>query len=536
MARVRGRPSLARFLALALLLVGACAKRPDTRPDARRLPLPPLEALRSDLSATFDDPSLNALWAVKVQALESGETLFERNARVLVMPASNMKIVTMAVSAVELGWDFRFKTRLETAGGIQDDTLAGDLLVVGGGDPTLSDRGGERTRVFSEWATALKARGVTRIEGRIIGDDNAYEDQSLGDGWAWDDLLYGYSTAGGALQFNEDVVRLTVEPAAVAGVPATTTLNPAGSGLEIVGQIVTGAPDVRERISLWRRPFEPRLEVSGVVPAGKAPFVRTVSIPNPTQFFVSALRDTFIRDGIAVTGEAVDIDDLDDPPGVAARDALIVHESPPLTEIGTTFMKVSQNLFGETLMSAIGLKAEPQPCATTAETSVQLSSGETLSPSDPPCRGRIIEAARKAYDARLKEWGIDPAELIVSDGSGLSRYNYVTANALVAILRQIARMPEHATLFAQTLPIMGRDGTLANRMKGTKSEGNVRAKTGTIANVRALSGYLTTTDGEAIVFSIIANNFKAPSSRVDAIAERAVERLVTFSRKQCRPF
>jgi D-alanyl-D-alanine carboxypeptidase/D-alanyl-D-alanine-endopeptidase (penicillin-binding protein 4) len=333
------------------------------------------------------------------------------------------------------------------------------------------------------------------------------------------------------LQFNEDVVRLTVQPAAVPGAPATTTLDPAGSGLEIVGQIVTGTPDVTERISLWRRPFEPRLEVSGVVPAGKAPLVRTVSILNPTQFFVSALRDTFIRDGIAVTGDAVDIDDLDDPPGVAPRNALIVHESPPLTEIGTTFMKVSQNLFGETFMSTIGLKAQPQPCAA-AETSLPLSSGEALSPSDPPCRGRIVVAARKVYEARLKEWGIDPAELIVSDGSGLSRYNYVTANALVVILREMARMPEHATPFAHTLPIMGRDGTLANRMKGTKSEGNVRAKTGTIANVRALSGYLTTADGEAIVFSIIANNFKAPASRVDAIAERAVERLVTFSRKQ----
>jgi D-alanyl-D-alanine carboxypeptidase/D-alanyl-D-alanine-endopeptidase (penicillin-binding protein 4) len=125
---------------------------------------------------------------------------------------------------------------------------------------------------------------------------------------------------------------------------------------------------------------------------------------------------------------------------------------------------------------------------------------------------------------------VPPDSFIISDGSGLSRYDYLTANLLVTVLRRMARDPKHAALFDTTLPIMGKDGTLGRRLRGTRAEGTVHAKTGSIANVRALSGYLTTADGERLVFSIIGNNYKAPSAVVDGVADQAVERLVNLRR------
>jgi D-alanyl-D-alanine carboxypeptidase/D-alanyl-D-alanine-endopeptidase (penicillin-binding protein 4) len=505
------RASLLLTATLSLGLIAACASRsqsPRPAPTAAATAQPAqpsaIDRLRTEIASTLDGPAVSALWAVEVQSLETGEILFERNAHTLVMPASNMKILTMAVAAERLGWDFHFRTQLTTTGTIDNGVLRGDLVVVGGGDPTISDRGGDRSRVFAEWAAALKARGITRIDGRIVGDDNALADLSLGDGWAWDDLHFGYATPGGALQFNENVVVLVVK-AGKPGEAATATLEPGGSGLVLSAAVTTTDAAQPADVRVWRRAFDSRVVVNGSVPATGRDYTRQLSVDNPTQFFVTALRDTLVKQGIDVTGAAVDIDDI--APANAAAPPTILHEhlSPTLAEIGATFMKSSQNLFGETLMAEIGLRQGAEPDAT-------------------------VRAARKDYEDVLAGWGVPPAEIIVSDGSGLSRYNYVTANALVTILRRLARDARHAAPFEATLPIMGKDGTLSRRMQGTAAEGNVRAKTGTIANVRALSGYLTTAGGERLVFSIVANNFKAPSASVDALAEHVVERLVAFKR------
>jgi D-alanyl-D-alanine carboxypeptidase/D-alanyl-D-alanine-endopeptidase (penicillin-binding protein 4) len=167
-------------------------------------------------------------------------------------------------------------------------------------------------------------------------------------------------------------------------------------------------------------------------------------------------------------------------------------------------MKVSQNLYAETLLRTLGAQRE-----------------------DPTAEG-----GRKVVQQVLESWGIPPDGLVQRNGSGLSRYDYVTAETLVRILTRMHRDPRHADRFADTLPLAGRDGTLARRMKETRAEGNARAKTGSIANVRALSGYVRTLDDEMLAFSIIVNTFSAPQETVDAVADRIVERLANFTRKQ----
>src|SRR5262249_41815100 len=156
-------------------------------------------------------------------------------------------------------------------------------------------------------------------------------------------------------------------------------------------------------------------------------------------------------------------------------------------EVATTFMKVSQNLFGETLMQTIGATA-PVPAAPGA---TAAAAPKAVAPADS-AKHYHVEVARKIYEDMLSSWGVPPSEYIIVDGSGLSRYNYITANLLVHILRAMARDPKYATTFEALLPIAGKDGTLRNRMKGTRAEGNVHAKTGTLASVRSISGYLRT--------------------------------------------
>ena len=142
----------------------------------------------------------------------------------------------------------------------------------------------------------------------------------------------------------------------------------------------------------------------------------------------------------------------------------------------------------------------------------------------------LMKIGKPAARDALRELGIADDSYIMADGSGLSRYNYVTADSLVRLLQEMHRRPAHVSAFVQTLPIVGRDGTLARRLTGTAAEGRVRAKSGTIDNARALSGYVDTADGETLAFSMIANNFNSSAADIDAAADKALIRLATFHR------
>jgi D-alanyl-D-alanine carboxypeptidase/D-alanyl-D-alanine-endopeptidase (penicillin-binding protein 4) len=489
---------------LAVALVSACARHVPPAVAPPRNPAA-VRALQSDLNRIFDTSLLShALVGVEVRSLATGELLYTRNAARFVMPASNMKIVTMSASAERLGWDYRFETALVSDAPIEDGILRGDLIVVGSGDPSINSRDDRATTVFNEWAAQLKAAGLRAVDGRLIGDDDAFDDEGLGPGWSWDYLAYGYAAPIGALQFNENLVQVTLKPGNAPGAPAAVEIAPVESGLALVNRVVTGEQNTAASIDLYRLPSRAELEVVGTIPAGADSITRAASVDNPTAFFVRALKAALIARGIDVRGEAVDIDDLGEArPAAAGRRVLATSQSPPLAVIGTTLMKVSQNLYAETLLKTLG--RGDRPCSTD--------------------RGRDV--VREV----LESWGVQPGGYIQSDGSGLSRYNYVTADAIVTILAHMYSDPRHRDAFAATLPIAGRDGTIAGRLKGTRAEANVRAKTGSIANVRALSGYLATRDGEPLVFSIIANHFNLPSSTVDYAVDVAVETLANFTRR-----
>jgi len=516
------RPIPSVIAIVVLSLTGGCAARKPAatapappspavarRPPALVVPQPPpctqctpSERIERELAAAFSAPELShAVWSVLVQSLDTGEVLYRLNPDTLVVPASNQKIVSMATAAAELGWDFRYETRLEATAPVEGGVLRGDLIVVGTGDPSLNPRHGDRDVAFRAFAEALRAAGITRIEGHIVGDDNAFDDERYGNGWQWDDFAYGYAAAVGALQYNENVVEVTVSAGALDGAEAVIAQQPAASDLTIVNRVKTAPAGTPTDIDIWRFPGRTELQVSGSIGVDAKPWTTRAAVDNPTLYFVRALRDAIVASGIEVVGPAVDIDD-EPATGAVERRVIATHQSPPLSEIGKVLMKVSQNLYAETVQKT--LSARPGPASTIA--------------------------SRRVQERILAGWGIAPGQYAIADGSGLSRVNFVSASMIMKILRAMAHDPALADVFEATLPIAGKDGTISGRMKATRAEGNAKAKTGTLQRVRSLSGYVRTADNERLAFSIIANNFTAPTAAVDAVVDHVVERLANLSR------
>ena len=466
-----------------------------------------LQDLRQQLTTIFNGPVMaHGTWGVEIRSLDRGDILFAHNAGKLMMPASNMKILTLAVAAERLGWNYRFTTTLETSGVVEAGVLHGDLVVRSNGDPTMSTRGKRGAQVLDEWAGALKAAGITGIHGRIVGDDQAFDDEGVGPGWSWDYLEAGYAAPIGALQYNENTADLTTAPGAAVGDPIIVQLA-AGSGFSVMNRATTGEgadSGRRGAINVTRRIDRPELEISGMIPLGAPSVSRLVAVINPTVFFAQSLRDGLIARGIPVSGDAVDVDDVAGEPELAyARRVLATTSSPSLREVATVLMKVSQNQYAETLLKAIG-----------ASTGGVGTTG----------------SGRRAAAETLTSWGIPADSYVMSDGSGLSRYNYVAPSTITAILARMHGDPKHREAFVATLPIAGKDGTISTRMRKTRAEANAVAKTGSIANVRSLSGYVRTRTGELLAFSIIANDFVLPAATINYISDTAVEALANLKR------
>jgi D-alanyl-D-alanine carboxypeptidase/D-alanyl-D-alanine-endopeptidase (penicillin-binding protein 4) len=438
---------------------------------------------------------------VKFVSLRTGETLYEQNASRFMIPASSQKLLTSAAAADHLGWDFRYTTRvLATAPIGPEGLIDGDLIVIGNGDPSINPRHAARWRAFEDWAATLRGKGVTTINGRIVGDDNAFAEPGWGYGWSWDDLHLGYGAEPTALQFNENQVDVLIGPGMAVDSLAIIGISPLGSGLVINNAVRTVAAGEQTSLTMGRLPGTSSLTVRGQIAADAAPLAITASVENPTRFFAAAFREVLSRHGIRVIGGVADADDLETPPSGDDMVELIVDRSPPLSEIIDVTNKWSRNIYAESLLLSL---APPPDAATSA---------------------RGLEKLRET----LRVWGIPVEHYLARDGSGLSRYDYVTADAITALLTYMWMDPKHHDVFQSTLPVSGVSGTLANRMKGTPAEGRVRAKTGTMSHVRSLGGYLVTASGEPIVFAILANHFRVAAAEIDAIMDGALIRVIGF--------
>lgn len=459
--------------------------------------------LATTLDAILESPTFaRASVGVVVRSLDSGETLFRRNGQTWLVPASTMKVLTAVAAAERLGWQYRFETRLVATGPIVNGTIDGDLLVVGTGDPTITPRHPSRVDAFDRWAEQLKAQGVRRVNGAVIGDDSAIAPPGLGIGWAWDDLQEDFGAAYGALQYRDSVVEVTMGPGRTPGAPPVVYLSPANHDLFVDVRAVTSAEGTTPSLTLTRPIGTRFLEVHGQAPLGSAPMTLATAAANPTLFYVNELRAALTRHGIAIDGPGRDIDELVDRPRASEGTTLLVDLSAPLSEIVAQMLEWSLNNYAETLAVAMD-----QSLPATAADGV----------------ARLRET--------LTALGVPPDSYTTRDGSGLSRNDYLSADALVATLAAAWNSPALRGPLKAALPVAGADGTLRRRLRGTPGERRVFAKTGSMSNVRSLAGYVDTLDGETLAFAVMTNGFDTRAADIDQRVDELLLALVQLPRQ-----
>ncbi|MFN3652943.1 MAG: D-alanyl-D-alanine carboxypeptidase/D-alanyl-D-alanine-endopeptidase [Armatimonadota bacterium] len=433
----------------------------------------------------------HTLSAVRVVELPQGDVLYERNADLSMNPASNMKLLTSAAALAHLGPDYRFTTRVLQTGKRSGSTLAGDLILQGGGDPVLETKDLERL------ADAVKAGGIRVVTGALRVDDSRYDRRRLGTGWEADDESYYYAAQVSALSVNSNVMKVDVLPAARAGAPVTVKQSPIPGYAALAERPLTGSADTKSDLDVMRLRGRNALKITGTIGVGGRPLREVeVTVEEPQRFAGALFRQLLAQRGVKVAGPVRDL-----PAPDSAR-ALTSLTSPPLSRLVSLLNKPSNNLIAEMLLKEIGYR--------------EKGKGDTHTGSE-------------VLEDWLAKLGVPAGGVLVNDGSGMSRHDLVTARAVSELLVK-ARAQPWGPVFTESLPVMGVDGTLRSRLKGTSAEGKIQAKTGTLSHVTALSGYATSRDGKRRVFSILINHHPGPTGGAngakraeDAIALALVE-------------
>lgn len=461
--------------------------------------------LQSDIDAIIDSPKTPAaLWGIRIEESGSDKVLYSRNGDIPFIPASANKLISTAVALDRLGPDYTFETHLRfpAAEIPADGIIRGDLQIIGGGDPTLGIAEGAGGRKFlQQWVKRLQKAGVKRVNGHIVGVDDIFVEEPLGQGWAWDDEQFHFSAESSGLTIHGGTAGYRIEGNKKQRLRKNQIrLYPDSEYLNIHVRIT----DEKRRVQITRRRGTNHFVVE--VPKSmkrNPPMSGKVTVKNPTDWTATLFKQALEKAGIEVKGKAVDSDYLR---GFEPAAGLVwTHHSNPLKEILPLANKRSINLVAEHLLRASGIKRNQSGAVTQA--------------------GSVQRGLRQASQL-LKGWGVAPYRYKVVDGSGLSRYNLIRPEDLVKLLKGMAEHPQ-AEIYRDSLSRSGKDGTLTWRFRETPLEGRVWAKTGTLSSIRAIAGYLKTPKGEELTFSILVNNYASGSrkirNRIDSILLKAAE-------------
>ena len=410
-------------------------------------------------------------FGVIVYSITHGDTLFERNADMQMLPASTMKLFTSSLALDRFGANGKFETVVLRTGSISSDgTLRGDLVLRGAGDPTLSGKGFEAGAepAMDALARQIAAAGVKRVTGSVVGDATAFLDGHVPDGWRTRYLQASYAARVSALSFNENKITLLIRP---SGGHAELTFQPAVSGLPVSNDVKVTASSKGARIGV-RQDSSGRLVVSGWIGSQSAQRDYQVMVEGPELLAAAALRAALVAQGITIDGSV--------RVGPAPSDATSIasFDSPPLQKIITQMNGESNNHFAELLF---------RDAASSAGSPGSAENANVL------LRRFLYEKASVA-----------PISVFAADGSGLSTLDRVTPRAMVQLLGYAKKAPWGAVL-ESSLPVAGETETLKHRMRYTPAMGNLHAKTGTTNDVASLGGYVTAKNGEQLAFSFIYN-------------------------------
>ena len=458
---------------------------------------------------------------VKIVSLDTEKVIFEQNAEKYFMPASNMKSFTVAAAFERLSPNYRFVTSVYApAPPDTEGVIKGDLTVYGRGDVSISTafNDGDYYKGVDALAEKIAQAGVKRIEGNLIGDESYFSGFTIPASWEWDDLQWYYGAEISALALNDNAVDLSIKPSSV-NMPCSVQIQPLNTIYKIVNRCTTTDSRTKRDIKVFKKIDQNVLEVSGTIPVGDNGYNNPISISRPAHLFIEMLRQRLLQKGITVTGRNL-VKDLNEqslqttPTPSSSPVEIAKLESQPFSMIAAKTMKPSQNLYTETILWTLGEQIGRRGVST--QVFGNGSSQEDLS------KKNSAELGIRVVQDFLKQIGIAPDSVVQWDGSGLSRHNLITPSAAVQLYLYMAKRSPNAVVWQNSLTIGGVDGTLRNRFKGTKAEANARGKTGTIDQVSALTGYVTTAAGEKLVFSVLVNGVPENRLRVATIDEIVV--------------
>ena len=469
----------------------------EVPPPAPPKPSEAVQRLQAQIEVTLNDPLLTSSnVGMKVVSLTTGEVLYKKNAEKLYHPASTMKLITAATALVKLGPNYRFRTTLYTDR-LEGRRVLGNIYLKGGGDPVFDSDDLEKM------VERLVEMDVKDLQGDIVVDETYFDAVRRGKGWMWDDgPIGGYFSHLSALTINHNGVHLRIAPGTKVGDPVRVHLDPPTQYMKIVNEATTVGASEEVRVSVQRKngsAEENVLMINGAMAIGQTEMNRRVDILDPALYCGTLLREMLAERGVPLGGTV--------RYGAVPEEAVEIsqHISPPLSRILWEMNKPSDNLIAELLLKTIGAELRGTP-----------------------------GTARKGLGAisnLLGEIGVDRGYYTFADGSGVSRYNLVTASLLTDLLvymfHNFTVMPEYLA----SLPVGGVDGTLTRRMRGMSTEGVLRAKTGTLRGITTLAGYTVTADGETVAFSILVSNYLGSASPRRTLQDKIGDILTQFSRQ-----
>lgn len=482
------RRTSASLLAGTLVAALAWASGPSS-PAIALDPSPGVADLAQDINQILSDSRLTIARAgVVVRSAANGDELYSTDGGKLMIPASNTKLFTGAAAAETLGLDYRFTTSVLSSARRAGSVLAGDLVLRGTGDPTML------AEDYDVLAAKVADAGIRTVAGRLVADDTWFDSVRLGNDWAWDDETAYYAAPISALTASPDRdydAGSVIVSVAADGDKVKVSTTPETDYLKIVNKATTGAST---NVLIERRHGTRTVVITGTV---ATPYQEWVAVDDPTAYAAALFRQALTKHGVRVLGPTV----TGAAPSGAAK--LAERESMPLSELLVPFMKLSNNIHAEILTKAMGRKVSGQGT---------WAAGLKVSTDFARANGVQV--------------------LNMRDGSGLSRRDGFSPASIAQLLTAVRGKPWFQAWY-DSLPVAGDadrfvGGTLRNRMRGTPAAGNVRAKTGSLTGVTALSGYVTSADGEPLVFSVMLNQYLSGSPK--DIEDKIAIRLARFSR------
>ena len=463
-----------RFI-IFLSLYPLCAMVPaDADPPAEGLPA---EAIAHALARNRVP---GARVGVVARRLSDGKEFFSQRGTERFDMASNTKLFTTAAALSMLGPEYEFRTAVIMNGRVEGDKLLGDLVIVGGGDPSLSGRftGGDVMAVPREIAASVQRRGIRVVTGDLVMDDRLFDRVHRAPGWPRDEHLWWYAAPVGALSFNDNCADIRVTGAAAAGSAALLSVSPDVPYVRVVNRCMTCRTRAEEGV-MFVRQADGALEVGGCIRIGRTR-TESIAVEEPALFLASAIRAQLSTLGITVQGR--DRTAGENETALPEAREIYVHQS-RLTDAVAVANRRSQNFYAEQILKTLGA----------ARTGVgSFRSGIT------------------AVQEFLTKSGFPAGTVLLADGSGLSPGNRATPQAIAALL-EIMYRSELRDAFFDSLAVNGnQETTLRKRMTAPPMRGRIHAKTGTIKTrgVRALSGYAEALNGQVYAFAILTNGFR----------------------------